>query len=124
MTITEVSNTFDISADTLRYYERIGLIPSVNRKTSGVRDYTEEDCRWVEFAKCMRGAGLQIEALIEYVSLVQMGDGTNEARIRILVEQRDRLAAKMEEMRQTLDRLNYKIERYEQTLAKAERKLK
>lgn len=51
MTITEVSSRYDLSQDTLRYYERIGLIPSVNRKQSGVRDYTEEDCRWVEFIK-------------------------------------------------------------------------
>ena len=58
MTIAEVSKKYDISADTLRYYERIGLIPPVNRNRSGIRDYTEADCRWVEFAKCMRGAGL------------------------------------------------------------------
>jgi DNA-binding transcriptional MerR regulator len=45
MTITEVSEKFDISQDTLRYYERIGLIPRVNRYKSGIRDYTEEDCR-------------------------------------------------------------------------------
>ena len=76
MTIAEVSKKYDISADTLRYYERIGLIPPVNRSRSGIRDYTEEDCRWVEFAKCMRGAGLQVEALIEYVALFQQGDET------------------------------------------------
>lgn len=67
MMIAEVSNKFDISADTLRYYERIGLIPPVNRNTNGVRDYTEEDCEWVYFIKCMRAAGLSIEILIEYV---------------------------------------------------------
>ena len=65
MTIAEVSKKFDLSQDTLRYYERIGLIPSVNRNKSGNRDYTEEDCRWVEFIKCMRSAGLPIEVLIE-----------------------------------------------------------
>ena len=65
MTITEVSKKYDLTADTLRYYERIGLIPSVNRNASGIRDYTEEDCKWVHFAKCMRGAGLSIEVLVE-----------------------------------------------------------
>jgi DNA-binding transcriptional MerR regulator len=54
MTIAEVSKKFELSQDTLRYYERIGLIPGVNRNKSGIRDYTEEDCRWVEFIKCMR----------------------------------------------------------------------
>ena len=68
MTIAETAKKYDISADTLRYYERIGLIPPVPRTRSGIRDYDESSCGWVEFIKCMRGAGLQIEALIEYVS--------------------------------------------------------
>lgn len=123
MTITEVSKTFGLSADTLRYYERIGLIPEVNRSKGGIRDYTEENCRWVEFAKCMRSAGLQIEALIEYVTLFQQGDSTKETRKQILIEQRKQLTEKMEEMQKTLDRLNYKIERYDQSVVKAEENL-
>ena len=116
MTIAEVSRKYNLSADTLRYYERIGLIPTVHRSKSGIRDYTVEDCAWVEFAKCMRGAGIQVEALIEYVSLFQQGEDTTEARKQILIEQR--------EMRQTLERLNSKIDRYEQTVAVAEQKLR
>ena len=75
MTIAEVSQKFDISADTLRYYERIGLIPPVPRSKSGIRDYDEESCGWIEMMKCMRKAGVQIEALIEYVTLFRQGDG-------------------------------------------------
>ena len=123
MTIAEVSRQYGLSADTLRYYERIGLIPGVTRSKSGVRAYTEEDCRWVEFAKCMRGAGIQIEALIEYVALFQQGDATIEARKQILTEQRDQLRARIAEQQQTLDRLNAKIERNDQGLLPAEHKL-
>lgn len=93
MTIAEVSKKFDLSQDTLRYYERIGLIPGVNRNKAGIRDYTEEDCRWIEFIKCMRNAGLPIEVLIKYVALFQMGDTSIEARKKLLVEQRDQLTA-------------------------------
>lgn len=114
MTITEVSKKYELSADTLRYYERIGLIPEVNRNKSGIRDYREEDCRWVEFIKCMRSAGLPIEVLIEYVTLFQQGDETIETRKDILIEQRKQLVEKMEDMKKTLERLDYKIERYEQ----------
>lgn len=114
MTIAEVSNKFQLSADTLRYYERVGLIPSVNRTKGGIRDYNEEDCRWVEFIKCMRSAGLPIEALIEYVNLFQQGDKTNKARKELLIEQRRLLLERMEDMKATLERLNYKIERYEE----------
>ena len=113
MNIAEVSQKYAMSADTLRYYERIGLIPPVNRNKNGVRDYTEEDCRWVEFAKCMRGAGLQIEALIEYVALYQQGDDTSEARREILIEQRRQLAERLSDMQKTLERLNFKIEVYD-----------
>ncbi|HEX9027133.1 MAG TPA: MerR family transcriptional regulator [Clostridium sp.] len=124
MTIAEVSKKFDLSQDTLRYYERIGLIPSVNRNKSGNRDYTEEDCRWVEFIKCMRSAGLPIEVLIEYVTLFQQGNETIEARKVLLKEQRAQLAEKMEYMKKTLDRLDYKIERYEKGIVAKENALK
>lgn len=124
MTITEVSQRYDLSQDTLRYYERIGLIPSVNRKTSGIRDYSEEDCRWVEFIKCMRNAGLPIETLIEYVKLFQLGDATMEARKELLTEQRNLLVARIEEMQKTLERLNYKVEGYEHSIMPMENDLK
>jgi DNA-binding transcriptional MerR regulator len=113
MTIAEVSRKYELSQDTLRYYERIGLIPSVNRNKNGVRDFTEEDCRWVEFIKCMRSAGLPIEALIEYVSLFQKGDETVQARKELLMEQREQLVTRLEDMKKTLERLDYKISRYE-----------
>ncbi|MBX4266657.1 MerR family transcriptional regulator [Clostridium estertheticum] len=61
MIISQTSQKYDITADTLRYHERIGLIPPVNRNASGIRDYTEDDCNWVHFIKCMRSAGLSIE---------------------------------------------------------------
>lgn len=123
MTIAEVSAKYGLSADTLRYYERIGLLPEVKRNKSGIRDYTEEDCRWVEFIKCMRSAGLPIEVLIEYMALAQKGDSAIAARKELLIEQRDRLTQKIDEMQETLKRLNYKIERYEQIILDAEKRL-
>ena len=124
MMIAEVSEKFDLSQDTLRYYERIGLIPRVNRNKSGIRDYTEEDSKWVEFIKCMRSAGLPIEVLIEYVGLFQQGDETIEARKELFIEQRKQLITKMEDMKKTLERLDYKIASYEQAVVGAEKKLR
>ena len=123
MKIAEVSQRYEISADTLRYYERIGLLPSVNRTDSGIRDFNELDVRRVEFIKCMRSAGLPIDVLIEYVSLVQQGDATIEARKEILMAQRESLAARMAEMQKTLDLLDYKISVYENALVKREQEL-
>jgi len=124
MTITEVSQKFDISPDTLRYYERIGLIPRVNRNKNGVRDYTEQECKWVEFIKCMRASGMSIEVLIEYVGLFQQGDATVAARKEIFIEQRRLLLARMEEMQKTLARLDYKIAIYEQSIVERENELR
>ena len=103
MKIQEVSEKYSLSADTLRYYERVGLIPPVTRTLSGIRDYSELDERRVDFVKCMRSAGLPIEVLIDYMALVQQGDSTIEARKDILKEQREQLIARMEEMQKTLD---------------------
>ncbi len=112
MTISEVSKKYDISTDTLRYYERIGLLPPVPRTKSGLRDYDENSCKSVEFIKCMRNAGLPIEALIEYMTLYREGDSTAQARMAILVEQREALLGRIEEMQNTLARLDRKIEMY------------
>jgi MerR family transcriptional regulator, aldehyde-responsive regulator len=124
MTIAEVSKKFGLSQDTLRYYERIGLVPSISRSKSRIRDYSEEDCRWIEFIKCMRNAGLPIEVLIEYVTLFQKGDETIAARKELLIEQRKLLVEKMDEMKKTLERLDYKIESYVQSVVEIEKELK
>jgi DNA-binding transcriptional MerR regulator len=123
MKIAEVSEQYDLSTDTLRYYERVGLIPPVNRNRSGVRDYNDLDLRRVEFIKCMRSAGLPVEVLIEYVRLVQQGDKTIEARKEILIEQRKLLMERMSEMQKTLDILNHKIEVYEKAVLKKEKEM-
>ncbi|MBE0335799.1 MerR family transcriptional regulator [Paenibacillus sp. 23TSA30-6] len=123
MLIAEVSKKFDLSQDTLRYYERIGLIPRVNRNKSGIRDYTEEDCRWVEYIKCMRAVGLPVEILIEYVGLFQQGDETMDARKELLIKQRKQLKTRMEDMKNVLERMDYKIARYEQTIVEKEKTL-
>lgn len=123
MTITEVSKQFDLTADTLRYYERIGLVPPVPRNKSGIRDYDENSCRWIQLMKCMRKAGVQVEALIEYAALFQKGNETVEARKRLLIEQRNQLIDKMEDIKESLRILNNKIDRYEHELMIIEKDL-
>lgn len=113
MTIREVSGRYDITQDTLRYYERVGMIPPVTRTAGGIRDYSEEDLKWVELAKCMRSAGLPVEAMIEYVKLYRQGDSTIPERLRLLTQQRQVLLEQRKQIDETLERLNYKITRYE-----------
>ena len=123
MTIAEVSKKVNLSADTLRYYERIGLIPELSRTESGIRNYTEEDLGWIEFSKCMRNAGISIEALIEYIKLYKKGDVTLEARKQLLISQKDVIKERLEEIQNTFDRINYKIKNYEKLLVEREKDL-
>ena len=113
LTIKEVSEKFNIPSETLRYYERVGVIPPVTRTASGIRNYQEEDLAWVENAKCFRAAGLSIEALIEYLKLYSEGNSTFQARLDLLNEQRAILLAQQKQLVETLDRLDYKISKYE-----------
>ncbi|MDO5560998.1 MAG: MerR family transcriptional regulator [Oscillospiraceae bacterium] len=116
MTIKEVSEKFQITQDTLRYYERIGMIPAVSRTPGGIRDYNEKDLSWVELAICMRSAGLPVEAMIEYVKLFAQGDSTIEARLQLLKDQREVLLEQKKKMDSTIERLDYKISRYEEAM--------
>ena len=113
MTIKEVGEKYGISGDTLRDYERIGMIPPVTRTESGIRNYTEKDLSFIELVLCMRSAGLPIEAIIEYVKLYQQGDETFAARLALLQDQREALIEQKEKIETALNRLNYKIARYE-----------
>ncbi len=116
MTIAEVSQRFGVSQDTLRYYERVKMIPAVNRKVNGQRDYTEEDCAWIELALCMRSAGLPVEMMIDYLNLTQQGDSTLAQRKTLLERQREALLRQKEAIEATIERLNYKIGRYEEAI--------
>ena len=114
MTISEVSKKYNLSQDTIRYYERIGLLPKLPRTKNGIREFDEEACRWIEFIKCMRDAGMEIEILIKYVNLFRQGEGTVKERRKLLEEQREKLLAKQKSINETLDRLNYKIKLYDE----------
>lgn len=113
LTIKQVSEIYNISQDTLRYYEKVGMIPTVNRNRSGIRDYTEQDLDWVQMAICMRSAGLPVDVMIKYLKLYQQGDETFKQRLELLKNQYDKLLKQREQINQTLEKLDYKISRYE-----------
>ncbi len=117
MTIAEVGKKYNLTPDTLRYYERIGLLTNVPRNQNGIRNYSDETCRRIEFIKCMRNAGVEIESLIEYMKLFEQGKTTAEARKELLEEQRDKLLEKQKNINETLQRLNYKINLYDEIVS-------
>ncbi len=113
MKIKEVSEKYDITADTLRYYERIGLIRNVGRDKNGIRNYSAENCASIAFIKCMRAANISIEGLTEYIELYSRGDTTRDARKAILIRERAHLEERIEAMKDALQHLNRKIDTYD-----------
>lgn len=116
MTIGEVSKKLDISTDTLRYYEKIGLIGPIPKTKSGIRDYDDISIRQIEFVKCMRSADLPIEELIRYMKLFKEGDKTLKERKQILVKQREHVLEQIEKLKIVKKRLDYKLELYDEQL--------
>ncbi|MFP3125993.1 MerR family transcriptional regulator [Ectobacillus funiculus] len=116
MNITEVSKLKNVSADTLRWYERVGLIPPVPRTSGGKRDYGEAELQWIDLIVCLRAAGIPVESLIEYNRLFFEGNHTVEARKELLIEARDNLRMKLEEIQYSLTKLEGKIKNYDKWL--------
>ena len=113
MTIKEVSEELGLTQDTLRYYEKVGMIPPVTRTKGGIRDYQEKDIAWVKLATCMRNAGLPVKVMIDYLGLYKQGDSTIQERCNLLKEQREKLLEQRKQIEETLEKLNYKIAKYE-----------
>lgn len=114
MTIKEVAEKFDLSPDTLRFYEKQGLIGPIKKTTSGIRDYDKQDLLRIEFIKCMRSAEIPIAVLREYVLLYEEGETTKERRKMLLKEQKAHLEAKLTKLKEAYQLLNRKIDLYDQ----------
>lgn len=122
MTIGEVSKKFNISKDTLRYYEKEGLISPVSKQNNR-REYKENDIESINFILCLRGAGMPIETLKKYINLCRKGDETAQERRDILIEQREILSQKIKEMENAYNKLSYKIDFYYQNLLEKEKEI-
>jgi len=110
MTIKEAAEQFGLTPDTLRFYEKKGLIGPIKKTSGGIRNYDEDDLNRISFIKCMRDAGLPVEVLRQYMMLYDQGDETIEARKALLKEQREILKQKIEKMQTAYEKLNYKVD--------------
>ncbi|KRM67636.1 MerR family transcriptional regulator [Apilactobacillus ozensis] len=112
MNIEKVSQEFNLSKDTLRYWERIELLPPVQRNSSGYRDYTEQDLNWIFYVNSLRNAGMSIERLLDFVKSYRLQSSSNEYRKQLLIEQRQILKQEVENRQKTINYLSYKIEHF------------
>ncbi|MDZ5782043.1 MerR family transcriptional regulator [Marinococcus luteus] len=119
MNSKQAAEMFDLSVDTLRYYERIGVIPPVNRGENGYRDYQINDLNWIFLAKSLRSAGIPIASLIEFSELARLSETQNVARAQkqILADQLNEIDNKISEMNEIRSMLQYKLDTYDEHLA-------
>lgn len=114
MNIKSASDLLGISADTIRYYERVGLVPPITRTATGIRDFQDQDIEALEFIKCFRSVGVSVDSLVDYMSLYQKGDETREERLGILEEEKKKLEERLSQLQVALNRLNLKIKLYKE----------
>lgn len=124
MTIKEVAEKFSLSEDTLRYYEKIGLLSNIPRTSGGMRDYGEHELQTISFVKCMRSAGVSVEALKKYMSLLRQGNETVSERKEILKRERDLMKQRIDDMQEAYSKLCYKIDKYDEIMLESEKKIK
>lgn len=119
LSIQKAAAETGLSPDTLRYYERIGVLPGVARSPSGHRRYAENDIGWIKLVQCLRATGMPIEELHRYAMLMQQGDSTAEQRLHLLEAHRQRITEEMGELTMALELVNRKIDGYDQILRQA-----
>lgn len=116
MTIREIAAKTNMSTDTLRYYERIGLLPPVPRNAAGIRNYDEYFVNFINFIKKLKASGMSLEHIIDYIRLAEMGDATIQEHKKLLAEARETLLDKINSLQLVAELADYQLRNYENLL--------
>jgi DNA-binding transcriptional MerR regulator len=119
-TISSVAECTGVSIDTLRYYERIGLIHEVDRLSNTHRRYTESDIQWIQFLLRLRATGMSIQQMLKYARLQRLGEATLRERVAMLKAHHEQVEVHIQQMQEYLAVLDYKITMYESDLLACE----
>ena len=119
MTVAEAAAEAGVSAHTLRYYERAGLLARVDRNGAGHRDFAEEDIEWIVMVTRLRATGMPIRAIREYAELVRAGDGNESERLALLEAHRERVLEQLASIQRNLELVDYKIGLYRERTSTA-----
>lgn len=108
-TVGELAKILNIQPSTLRYYDKEGLLPFVERSSGGIRMFKESDVEWLKIIECMKKAGMSIKDIRTYIQLAMQGDCTIDDRLALFIKQREELKKQLESLENTLDVLDYKV---------------
>ena len=127
--IQEVCSKTGLTAHTLRYYEKEGLLTNVSRSAGGFRQYSDEDLEWLGLICCLKNTGMPLQEIARFVHLAHEGDYTLRERVELLKEHREKMTERMAEMQRYLDKITWKVnffsgklKEYEESRVKAEAK--
>ncbi len=112
-TVSEMAKLLNIPASTLRYYDREGLLPFVERSESGIRVFKDEDYRWLKLISCLKNAGMSLKKIRRYIEMAMKGDETIDERLQMFIDQREQIQSQIAELQQTLDVVEYKCWYYQ-----------
>ena len=112
LTVGEAAAKVGLSVHTLRWYEREGLVTPVGRDTVGRRRYSPNDLDWLQLLNCLRGTGMPVREMRRYADLARTGPATEEERLRLFEEHRERVLARIADLHRDLDAINAKIDYY------------
>lgn len=112
-TIGEMAKKLNIAPSTLRYYEKEGLLPFVERSNGGIRIFKSSDFEWLHIINCLKKTGMNIKDIKQFITWVMQGDKTIENRLKLFKKQRENVQKQIEELQNTLDTINYKCWYYE-----------
>jgi len=116
-TVKQVSEMMDVSAHTLRFYDKMGLFPGLKRSDNQIRVFAEEDLHWVYIVVCMRKTGMSLSDIKSYIDLCKVGDKTIEQRYHIILEQKEKAELLVQEMEMRVEQLERKAQYYRKLMA-------
>lgn len=112
-TVGEMAKLLGVAASTLRYYDKEGLLPFVERSSGGIRMFRESDIEWLQVIGCMKKAGMSIKDIRQYIEMALQGDDTIDLRLAMFQRQQEVLKQQMAELRHTMEMVDYKCWYYE-----------
>lgn len=112
-TVGEMAKLLGVAASTLRYYDQEGLLPFVERSSSGMRVFKDSDYEWLQIIECLKRTGMPLKDIRRFVEMAMQGDETIEPRLALIKQQREAVKAQMAQLQQTLDTLDFKCWYYE-----------
>ena len=115
--IGQVAEKCGISAYTLRYYDKEGLLPFVKKTPSGLRNFSDQDIELLRIIECLKGTGMQIKDIRQYIVWMMQGNSTLRERLDMFERQKERLELQMRQLTDFMDKINFKIDFYKDAVA-------